>query len=96
MQIKPASFFVVNQDARGIAVEIVILSAVERPQQHNQRAQSEQQGGGDDEGDTVHAPLPPASRRAFSVTTSEEPAIAAAAINGVTNPSAANGIAAAL
>lgn len=84
---------IVDKNAFGGAFEIFVLPGIERPQQQAKRAQPECECGGDDEGDTVHDALPRASRNAFNVTTSDEPAMVAAAIKGDTRPIAASGMA---
>jgi len=83
---------IVDQDALSIAFGIVILAAAQRPQQYRQRAQSERESRCDDERDPVHV-LVLASLRALRVTRSDELAIIAAAISGVTRPNAATGMA---
>src|SRR5581483_11039045 len=87
---------IVQQDADRRAIQIVILAAADRPQQHPKACQPHNQGGGDDQGHAVHGALQGASLKAFSVTSSEELAMAAAATRGVTSPRAASGMAAAL
>ena len=85
---------VVEQDAFCIAVQIVILAAGKGPYQDRQTGQPHTQCGCDDQAHGFL--LPPASRRALSVTSNEDPAMVAAAMSGVTNPKAAMGMAVAL
>lgn len=90
--LRPA-LIIIQQNPFGIAIRIIILAAVESPEQNPQSAQAHHQRGCDDKGDAVHDGLPAARRSAFSVTNRDEPAMVAAATIGVTRPLAAMGIA---
>jgi len=78
------------------AVEIVVLTGLQRPkeQQHAKRAQRDRGNG--EHHERVHRYTLRVKRSAFSMTMSDDPDIATAAISGVTNPNAARGTAAAL
>lgn len=83
---------VIEQNALRVAVQIVILTTGQRPYQNGQAGQADKQCRCDNQAHGVLR-LPVESRRAFNVTSSEDPAMVAAAINGVTMPNAAIGMA---
>jgi haloacetate dehalogenase len=86
--------FVVEQDAVCGAIEVLELAILERPQERAQPEQTQKQRGRYQIEETGHGARLrwcKASRMAFSVTTSEDADIAAAAINGVTRPATASG-----
>ena len=90
------SWLVVRDGAPGRAFEIVILSTFERPEKPEQTDKPEAKGQRYENHEYFHHDLPGATRRArsaFSITSSEEPDIAAAAIRGVTTPLMAIGTA---
>src|SRR4051812_45615837 len=89
-------WFVIRDGAPGCALEIVILSALERPQKCEQPDQSEPERQRHQNDEYFHHDLSGAARRArsaFSITSNEDPDIAAAAIRGVAKPATAIGTA---
>lgn len=100
---------VVGQDAEGGTVRIVELATAQRPYKRQKAGQAEQQRQRDEKNQDVHvassdvtrvgeAAAPSAragrkSRIALSVTNTDEPDIASAAISGVTRPATAIGTA---
>src|SRR5262245_53070806 len=104
---------VVREHAQGRPFHVVVLAALERPQEGGEAEQTEAQRGGDEVDEHVHAGLGlgwsagatacgagsarrRAARSALSVTISEEPDMATAAISGVARPAMAIGTATAL
>jgi hypothetical protein len=90
------SRLIIRNSAPGSALKIVILTAPERPEEPEQtdEPEPERQGYKDDE--HFHQSLRCVARRApraLSITSSEEPDMAAAAMRGVTNPATAIGTA---
>lgn len=85
-------FVVIDKDADGGAIEIIILASLQRPEEEGQPAQAKQQCAGDEDGDAVHFELP-RSRSALATTMIEEPDMASAAMSGVTMPAMASGTA---
>lgn len=94
--------------AKGGAIDVVILTAAQRPQKAGQRRKAEEQCQGNKKDQDIHLATAGFSatrfvscfrrvagltRKALSVTTSEEPDIARAAIRGVTIPNIASGTA---
>src|ERR1700731_4211082 len=80
---------VTGDRAPGGALEIVILPAPQRPEKSEQADETKPERQRHQNDHHFHHALPLATRRArsaFSITKSEEPDIAAAAINGVTTP----------
>src|SRR5262245_34938843 len=96
---------VILQDTDRRALDIVVLTAAQRPEEGGKPGEAEQQGHGDQIDEHVHGehrrgvsvPLTVAAtrrpsslrrraRNALSVTRIEEPDMATAAINGVTQP----------
>ena len=91
-----ASGLVIGDGAPGGALEIVVLPAFERPQKPEQADKPKAKRQRHQNHHHFHHGLPCATRRArsaFSITSSEEPDIAAAAISGVTTPLIAIGTA---
>jgi len=86
---------VVGDRAPGGAVEIVELAASERPQEGRKAEAAEREGERNEIDKDVHRAAPPRSRAlsAFSVTRTDEPDMASAAISGVTKPATASGTA---
>src|SRR6185437_4427059 len=87
---------ILDENPLGRAVQVIILAAVQGPQEQQQGTQPDRQCRADDGGDLAHLALPAARRRAFIVTASEDPAIMKAASSGETRPSMASGMAATL
>ncbi len=87
--------FIVEQDAVGGAFQILVLAGAERPQEDREAAAAEQQARTEQVKDDVHQ-VRPCRRKLFASTTSDEPDIAAAASQGVTNPATASGTISAL
>ena len=84
---------VIQEHAMRGTFKVFILPAANRPQQHQQRGQTNQQGASYDCSHAAHTNFPRARRKAFRLTNSEELDIVAAARSGVTKPSAASGMA---
>ena len=84
-----------REDAHRGTVDVVVLTALERPQKGDQPGQAEHQRHRHQVDQDVHEPNPGRSRarNAFTVTRSEEPDMASAAISGVTRPAIAIGTA---
>lgn len=91
--LQPLRRIVIQQNALRVAVGIVILPAGQRPQQNRQAEKPDQQREGNDQRHAGHRAFPAASRKALRVTSMDDPAMVAAAISGVTKPSAARGTA---
>src|SRR6266700_5322618 len=90
---------VVRNRAPGGAVEILILSALERPEERQEPSKSEPKREWHENDEDFHHDLRTATERArsaFTMTRIEEPDIAAAAIRGVTVPLMASGTASTL
>lgn len=83
---------VIDENADGGAIEIVILAGLQRPEEEGEAAKSEQQRAGDEDGEAVHL-VAPRSLSALATTMIEEPDMARAAISGVTTPAMASGTA---
>ncbi len=87
----------------GRAVQIIVLPRPERPEKGGKTQKTEKKSRWDEKSQSLHhavsfieegRPCPPRARRkAFSVTTIEDPDMAAAAISGVTSPAMASGTA---
>src|SRR5205814_1317509 len=80
----------------GRAVEIVILTGLERPQKSEQSNETEAQRQWHEDDEDFHQGLRGATlraRSAFKVTSSDEPDMAAAATSGVARPAIARGTA---
>jgi hypothetical protein len=87
---------IVEQDARGRTIEILVLARVQRPQKRGEAKEPEKQGGGDQIKQGGHRSLSLAPRRkrsALRITNSEDEDIATAAISGVASPATASGTA---
>ena len=87
---------VVGDGAPGRAIEILILSVLERPEKREQTGKAEPERQRHENDEDFHQNLRTATERArnaFSMTRIEEPDIAAAAISGVTMPLIAIGTA---
>src|SRR5260370_7889779 len=88
--------FIICNSAPCCAFEIVILPAFERPEKAQQPGEPEPERQRHKDDKDFHQDLPRAARRArraFSITSSDEPDMATAAISGVTNPTIAIGTA---
>lgn len=83
---------VIDQDTQRSAIEIVKLSAAQRPEKGPQSEQAQAQRNGDQDGYARHLAAP-FNRNAFATTMTDEPDMASAAINGVTIPMIAIGTA---
>src|SRR5512140_3590542 len=86
---------IIRQHTQGSAVDIIVLAALERPQEGKEAGEAQPQRHRHQIDQDVHDRLPRA-RSAFSVTSSDDPDIANAAIKGVTAPEIAIGTAIAL
>lgn len=84
---------VIQQNTMGCAFGVVILAAVQCPQQHDQSADPEPQSGPDNQCDCTHDVFPATRRNAFTVTIRDDPAMVTDAISGETTPKIASGIA---
>ena len=93
---RQAVILVVDQDAVGGAVEIVKLPVVHRPEECGETQQPQNERRGNENHKSRYHGAPALSLSAFSVTRSDDDAIATAAISGVTRPTIANGMATAL
>lgn len=91
------SEIVVRENAQRGAADIVILPAAHRPEKREEAGKSETERHRHKINQHVHRRAPPLpARKAFSVTSMDEPDIASAAIKGVTIPAMAIGTATAL
>ena len=88
------SFFI-DQDALGRAVEVIVLTAVHRPQEPGQAEQSHDQRGRYEDRKTGHSAAF-RKRREFPTTSNDDSDIASAATSGVAKPAIATGTAKAL
>ena len=86
---------IVRQHTKSSAVDVTVLPALSEPREMQQTCKAESEGHRNQINQHVHA-LRPFVRNAFSVTSSEDPDIARAAISGVTAPAIAIGTATAL
>lgn len=77
----------IEQDPVGGAVQILVLAGPQRPQKHQKTAPPEEERSRDQPKNDRHA----RARKLLPITKSEDPDIAAAASQGVTNPAIANG-----
>ena len=87
---------VVGDRAPGCSVEIIILAALQRPEEADETGKSKRKGQRDQDDHHFHDEVSSATRRArsaFSITRIDDPDIAAAAISGVTTPLMASGTA---
>lgn len=96
---------VVQQDAQRGAIHVVILFRPQRPEEAGQTSQTQGERQRNEVDEDVHDRFPTErrgagasecrdrARSALSVTSNDEPDIAAAAINGVTKPAIAIGTA---
>jgi len=90
---------VVGDGPPGGAIEILILSILERPEKREEAGKAEAQCQRHENDEDFHQDLRTATERArsaFTMTRIEEPDIAAAAISGVTMPLIASGTASTL
>ncbi len=83
---------VIQQDANGRAVEVVILARTQRPEKHAKAAETKEKRDRNENSKTVHR-ADVRKRRALAITIIDDPDIAKAATNGVTCPAIANGTA---
>jgi len=86
---------ILDQDTHGGAVEILELAIANRPEECRETRKAKAEGERDEQQDAVHRTAP-LNRSALATTNSDDPDIAAAAINGVTWPRIASGTAIAL
>lgn len=84
---------IIEQDSVRSAIEIVVLAARDRPEESGKPASAEQESNRNKNGKSRDHGACAFSLSAFSVTTSDDEAIATAATSGVTRPSAARGTA---
>jgi hypothetical protein len=85
---------VVMQDAPRRALEILELSAAERPQERRESKQTQKQRARDEPGQSGHCPILSRieeSLTALAVTAIDDADMAIAASSGVTRPITANG-----
>src|SRR4051812_40367270 len=90
---------VIGDGAPGRAVEILVLTILERPEKREQTGETEPERQRHENDEDFHQDLRTATERArsaFTMTRIEEPDIAAAAISGVTIPLIATGTASTL
>ncbi len=94
MKRKPSSvvIIVIQQDANGGAVEVVILARTQGPEKYAKPAEPQKERDRNEKGKTVHC-ADVRKRRALAITMIDDPDIAKAATNGVTCPEIANGTA---
>jgi len=78
---------ILQQDTRGIAFQVFVLTTAQCPQTGDQPCCAEAYGNGDEDNQNIHR------RSAFRTTRMEDEDITAAAINGVAKPMTATGIA---
>ena len=78
------------QDAQGLLVDVLKLSAVDRPAEHGQDGQHQQHGHGDQDVEDFHGVAP--SRRELSTTSSELAAMPSPAAQGGSRPISASGM----
>lgn len=85
---------IIAQDPVCGPIEIIELTALERPHEGCQPDKAQKQGSGNEVDQNAHV-RPPArrARSALSVTMIEDPDMASAAISGVTKPATAIGTA---
>ncbi len=89
--------FVVEENAMGRPIEIVVLPGLERPQKCSKAEKAEEQGCRDQVDENIQrSALLKFRRSALPVTASDDDDIATAAIKGVIKPAIANGMAIAL
>ena len=93
---KSAVPIVVHENALRGAVQIVVLTVADRPEERGKPSQAQEERGRNEDRQRRNHGSPALSLSALSVTRSEDDAMAIAAISGVTRPSAANGMAIAL
>jgi hypothetical protein len=74
------------------AFEILILAGSQAPKKRREAGRAHQNGGGGEKDQDVHGRIV-CTRKALSVTRSDDPDMAAAAISGVNKPAAASGAA---
>src|SRR5262249_52989175 len=85
---------VVLEDAFGVATGVFVLAVLHGPEEGGEGGEGQQQGEGRQEQDDGHRRPPAAAiRRALSITTSEEPDMAMAAMKGLIRPRIAAGAA---
>src|SRR3954469_11000112 len=90
---------VVGDGTPGRAIEILVLSVLERPEKREETGETEPERERHENDEDFHQDLRTAAERArsaFTMTRIDEPDIAAAAISGVTIPAMASGTASAL
>src|SRR4051794_22423374 len=90
---------VVGDGAPGRAVEILVLTVLERPEKREETGETEPERERHENDEDFHQDLRTATERArsaFTMTRIDEPDIAAAAISGVTMPLMASGTASTL
>src|SRR3954452_1123951 len=90
---------VVGDGTPGRAIEILVLSVLERPEKREQTGETEPERQRHENDENFHQDLRTATERArsaFTMTRIEEPNSAAAAISGVTMPLMASGTASTL
>ena len=85
----------IDQDALGRAVEVIVLTAVHRPQKCGQTEQAHDQRGRYEDRQAGHSAAL-RKRREFPTTSNDDNDIASAATKGVANPAIAIGTAKAL
>ena len=77
----------IEQNPIGGAIEVLILPSTQRPQKHREPTPAEDQTRRDQPKNDRHV----RARKLLPMTNSDEPDIAAAASQGVTNPATASG-----
>src|SRR5450755_2194210 len=88
-QVKISAFrmIAIEQDAVRGAVQVLVLSGPQRPQKHPQATPAKHEGSGDQPKNDGHV----RARKLLPMTSNDDPDIAAAASQGVTNPATASG-----
>src|SRR5215212_3456472 len=90
------SRLVIGNRAPARPLEVVVLAVLERPEKSHQADGAERQCQRHEKYQNFHqesSRAPRCARNAFTITSSDEPAIAAAATSGVARPAIASGTA---
>ncbi len=90
---RPVRRLLLDKNAGGGAIKIIVLSALERPHEGEQPGNTHQERDRDQEEETHVRAVPPPMRNAFATTRMEDSDMAIAAMRGVTKPAIAIGTA---